>query len=131
VERGALVVDPNPFADGPTGDFSEKVFVGRELQLAPFRKWLGAIDSLHQHACVVGRTGDGKTSFLQKASTDAVEAGVIACRVRLDRKGSAAQNINAIMEALLKAIDVATGLDLRRDWVAGHESKIIPLTHPG
>jgi hypothetical protein len=108
----------NPFNTDPSGPF----FAGRERELLLLRQWLSAIRSQPQHACVVGRPGGGKTSFLQKAKSEAASLTITACSTRIDAKRSANQNINTIIQALLDEIDLNHGLELRKNWTAGTKS---------
>jgi hypothetical protein len=117
----------NPFNSAPAGDF----FAGRQKELASFRQWLSAINNQPQHACVVGRQGEGKTSFLQKAQSEAAAAGIIACRARLDAKRSAEDNLQTIIEKLLDEIDSAATLQLRKDWKSGKDSSFRVPKEPG
>lgn len=122
---GSIVA--NPFNSNPAGDF----FAGRQKELASFRQWLSAIESQPQHACVIGRQGEGKTSILQKAQSEAAAVGIIACRARLDAKRSAEENLHTIMEKLLGEIDSATNLSLRKDWKSGKDSSFRVPKEPG
>src|SRR5260221_13273433 len=106
----------NPFSTGPSG---VEFFAGRQKELTSLDQWLAAIRDHPQHACVIGRKGEGKTSFLQKAQSVAQAAGMIACRPRLDAKRSTEDNLNTIMEKLLDAIDSAKQIKLRDEWKAG------------
>jgi hypothetical protein len=117
----------NPFNSDPAGDF----FAGRQKELASFRQWLATITSQPQHGCVIGRQGEGKTSFLQKAQSEALASANIACRARLDAKRSAEENLHTIIEKLLDEIDSATGLALRKDWKSGKDSSFRVPREPG
>jgi hypothetical protein len=57
----------NPFNTDSSG---AEFFVGRTKELTSLRQWLAAIKSHPQHACVIGRCGEGKASFLQKAQAE-------------------------------------------------------------
>jgi hypothetical protein len=117
----------NPFNNNPAGDF----FAGRHQELGSFRQWLAAVHNQPQHACVVGRQGEGKTSFLQKAESEAKAVGIIACRARLDAKRSPEENLHTIVEKLLAEIDSVANLQLRRDWISGEKSSFRVPKRPG
>lgn len=111
--------DVNPFSSDPA---APGIFAGRDRELVLLRQWLSAIQTQPQHGCVVGRQGEGKTSFLQKAKSEALAMGLIACSPRIDAKRTPEQNVHTIVEELLDAIDSTCGLKLRREWKSGKSS---------
>jgi hypothetical protein len=119
MSSAVLASDVNPFSSDPA---TPSLFAGRERELILLRQWLSAIQTQPQHACVVGRQGEGKTSFLQKAKSEALAKGLIACSPRIDAKRSPEQNVHTIVEALLDAIDSIGNLKLRGDWKSGKNS---------
>lgn len=108
--------DFNPFVvEYPSGEF----FVGRERQLAQLHE---LFDQLEQgfpcNLYVVGRSGEGKTSFLDKIVQEANKRGALAFRCALEIGESAKSNINTIVGALLREYDPR----LENDWQLNERS---------
>lgn len=118
----------NPFnTQFPAGEY----FAGRERQLAQLSERLDALASgVSSNICVIGRGGEGKTSFLEKAVTEAKARGFIACRASLDVAKPAETNIDTIVRRLLREIETATKQrQLEADWASGQKSSFRTPKH--
>ena len=118
--RGAVVQD-NPFTpEYPAGPF----FAGRDRQLRQLGELLGALTRGNSsNLCVVGRGGEGKTSYLEKIVDEAKCGGLVAAKCTLDLAKPAETDIDTIFQGLLREIEIVTGQQqLESDWKSGERS---------
>ena len=111
----------NPFnVVHPAGEF----FVGRELQLKQLHELLNSlVREVPSNLFVVGKGGEGKTSYLDKIVEESQKMGLLAFRCNLDVGKSAEENINTIMIALLRECEKKTPeKGLEHDWDMGKNS---------
>jgi len=111
----------NPFnVDFPAGKF----FVGREHQLTQLRELLGSLSrGIPSNLFVVGKGGEGKTSYLEKILEEARNLNILAFRCNIDIGQSAEQNIDTLMRALLREFQEKTEQEgFEDDWKSGKES---------
>lgn len=111
----------NPFnPQYPAGRF----FTGRERQLKQLYERLdGLAGGTFSNLCVIGRGGEGKTSYLEKVLEEARQREMIASISSLDPQKPAEANIDNIVQGLLREIESATNqTQLESDWKGGASS---------
>jgi septin family protein len=111
----------NPFnVEYPAGKF----FVGRESQLRQLRELLHSLlRGVPTNLFVVGKGGEGKTTYLEKIVEEAQKRGMLACKVGADIGKSAEKDIDTIIRAMLRELEKITGQEeLENDWASGDKS---------
>ena len=111
----------NPFnVVHPAGEF----FVGRERQLKQLHELLNSLlRDVPSNIFVVGKGGEGKTSYLEKIVEDSHKLDLLAFRCNFDVGKSAEDNIDTIMIALLRECEKQTPeKGLEHDWNQGKNS---------
>lgn len=111
----------NPFVpEYPAGKF----FAGRERQLKLLGELLDGLSrGTSSNLCVVGRGGEGKTSYLEKVIEEARKRGLVATKCVLDISKPAETDIDTIVQSLLRDLEAATGQKhIASDWASGDKS---------
>lgn len=109
-------IDFNPFTiNYPAGQY----FVNREDQLYRFIELFGSLENrFHNNLCVIGKQGEGKTSFLDKIVQESRSRRALAFRCNLDEEESAEKTIDKVMRTLLRECDPK----IEDDWNRGKNS---------
>jgi hypothetical protein len=105
----------NPFnVEYPAGKF----FVGREYQLRQLHELLSSLSrGIPSNLFVVGKGGEGKTSYLAKIVEESQKLGMLAFRCNIDLEQSAEDNIDSVMKALLREFEKQAHQEgLEDDW---------------
>jgi hypothetical protein len=119
-------IDYNPFTKGVAG----KYFVGREEQLTQFANHLRGLEGrAPDHIYVAGLHGTGKTSYLERLTHLAADAGFVAAMTTAADKATARDQVVAIVEAIVeklheRLVQSDTAPPILEDWNRGSESKL-------
>lgn len=116
-----ILKSSNPFnVDYPAGKF----FVGRENQLRQLDELLKSLsEGVPSNLYVVGKGGEGKTSYLDKIVEESQQKGMLAFRCTLDIGKSAETHIDTIISKLLQELEVSTHQEgFEKDWQSGKSS---------
>jgi hypothetical protein len=111
----------NPFnVEYPAGKF----FVGREYQLRQLHELLNSVSlGTPSNLIVIGKGGEGKTSYLEKIVEESRKKDMLAFREPLDVGKPAETNIDTVMRALLRELGQCTPeKGLEDDWKSGKKS---------
>lgn len=115
------MISDNPFIpEYPAGRF----FAGRERQLRQLAELLDSLTrGMSSNLCVVGRGGEGKTTYLEKIMEEAKGRSLIATKCGLDVAKAAETDVDTILQSLLRDIEISTGQKhLEDDWKSGEKS---------